>query len=220
MYESEDGRRRRLFENRPRRQPKRQRWKGRSVYHKGIQNRVSIHDKPEVINQKKQFGYWEFDVVEGKAHKGGMVTALERVNRFYQVKLLPSNDSEYGVTAQLHILRSLSRFARKTATFDNGKENYNHTKMRLTELHGEELNVDALLNYAYIYIRTVESVWYDAPGMYRVRLQRIIFPKGVDYGKEGFSNTEISPLFKLIELLGAEQSNDVTPPRFELGFTG
>ncbi len=130
IYFSHDGKRRRLFEYLPRRQPKRQRWKGRSVYHKGIQNRVSIHDRPEVINQKKQFGHWEFDVVEGKAHKAGLVTALERVSRYYQAELIANVDSEYGVRAQLHILRPLPRFARKSVTFDNGKENYNHTKLR------------------------------------------------------------------------------------------
>jgi transposase, IS30 family len=133
IYSSPDGKHRKLFEYLPRRQPKRYTWKGRSVYHKGIQSRVSIHDRPEVINQKKQFGHWEFDVVEGKAHQAGMVTALERVSRYYTAELIPAIDSEYGVRAQLKILRPLPRFARKTATFDNGKENYNHTKLR-TEL--------------------------------------------------------------------------------------
>ncbi len=129
VYLSHDGKWRKLFEYLPRRQPKRQRWGGRNVYHKGIQNRVSIHDRPEVINQNKQFGHWEFDVVEGKAHKAGIVTALERVSRYYQAELVPNIDSEYGVRAQLKILKPLPHFARKSATFDNGKENYNHEKL-------------------------------------------------------------------------------------------
>lgn len=129
IYDTTDGRHRRLFEYLPRRQPKRKEWHGRNMWRKGISNRVSIHDRPEVVNQKKQFGHWEFDTVEGKAHKAGLVTALERVSRFYRVELVPNIDSEYGVRAQLHILKSFPAFARKTATFDNGKENYNHEKL-------------------------------------------------------------------------------------------
>lgn len=130
IYTSSDGKRRRLFEYLARRQPRRQTWTGRRVYHKGIQHRVSIHDRPEVINQNKQFGHWEFDVVEGKAHKAGIVTALERVSRYYTAELIPTIDSEYGVRAQLKILKPYPRFARKSVTFDNGKENYNHQKLR------------------------------------------------------------------------------------------
>lgn len=119
-----------LYEYLPRKHRKRYKWYGRSVYHRGIPNRVSIHDRPEVINQRKQFGHWEMDTVEGKAHKAGLVTALERVSRFYDAEQIPNIDSEYGVKAQKKIFEKYPRFARKTATFDNGKENYNHEELR------------------------------------------------------------------------------------------
>jgi IS30 family transposase len=88
---------------------------------------VSIHDRPELINQKKQFGHWEIDVVEGKAHKAGLVTALERTSGYYQAEMMITKiDSEYGIEAQKKIFAQYPQFARKTANFVNGKKNYNH----------------------------------------------------------------------------------------------
>lgn len=119
------------YEYLPRAHRTRRKWHTRSQYRRGIANRVSIHDRPEVVNQKKTFGHWELDVVEGPRHQGGMVTALERVSRYYQAHLIPMIDSEYGITAQLAILGAFPKHARKTATFDNGRENYNHDQLRL-----------------------------------------------------------------------------------------
>ena len=93
-------------------------------------------------------------------------------------------------------------------------------KMELTEMHAEEMNIDALLAYAYDFIRTIENTWYEAPINYKVRLQRLVFPKGVEYKDGEFSNPEISPLFKLIEAFGDKKLNLVTPPGFEPGFSG
>ena len=108
---------------------KRRFWHGRYVYRRGIQNRVSIDQRPEVVNLRQVFGHWEADVVEGKAHKGGVVTLLERKTRYYQAKLIPNIDSEYGVRAQKDILVSFPQKARQSVTFVNGKENYNHEKL-------------------------------------------------------------------------------------------
>ena len=67
---------------------------------------------------------------EGKAHRKGIHTFLERKTRYYQAKLLENIDSEFGVRSQLKVFGSLPPRARLSATFDNGKENYNHTKLR------------------------------------------------------------------------------------------
>ena len=55
---------------------------------------------------------------------------MERKTRYYQAKLLENIDSEFGVRSQLKVFGSLPPKARLSATFDNGKENYNHTKLR------------------------------------------------------------------------------------------
>lgn len=83
-------------------------------------------------------------------------------------------------------------------------------KMRLTETHAEEMDVNALLNFAYDFIRTVENVWYYAPIEYKIKLQRVIFPEGLKYTSKGFSNSKISRAFKLIGDVATSQSNVVS----------
>ena len=126
---SSSGRQKKLHEYLTKHHYKRRRWYGRYQYRRGISNRVSIRLRPEEINNKTTFGHWEADVVEGKAHQGGIQTFLERKTRFYQARLLVNIDSEYGFKAQKDMLISVPKVARKSVTFDNGKENYNHYKL-------------------------------------------------------------------------------------------
>ena len=127
---SEEGRKRNLHEYLVRHHRKRRPWYGRYLYRRGIPQRVSIRLRPDEINSKKTFGHWEADVVEGRKHEKGIQTLLERKTRYYQAKILDNIDSEYGVKAQRDILESFPKKARKSVTFDNGKENYNHLKLQ------------------------------------------------------------------------------------------
>jgi len=102
----------------------------RKSYRRGIPHRVNISLRPEVINTRKEFGHWEADVVEGKNHLGGIQTLLERKTRYYLARLLINIDSEYGVRAQKKMLSKYPELARKSVTFDNGRENYNHEQLQ------------------------------------------------------------------------------------------
>lgn len=95
---------------------------------RGISNRVSIHDRPEEIETRSTFGHWELDTVEGKSHSGGITTALERKTRYYDAQKISKIDSEEGIWSQKKLLNKHPREATKSATLDNGKENYNHIK--------------------------------------------------------------------------------------------
>lgn len=125
-----EGRKRKLFEYLVRGNRVRRKWFGRHKYQRGIPDRTSIDSRPKYINSKKVFGHWEVDSVEGKAHKKGIHTFLERKTRYYSGKLLENIDSEYGIKAQLKMFESLPMKARRSATFDNGRENFNHSKLR------------------------------------------------------------------------------------------
>ena len=129
IYSSE-GMKRNLSEYLVRHHYRRRKWHGRYVYHRGITNRTSIRLRPKEVEKRKSFGHWEADVVEGKTHHRGIQTLLERKTRFFQAKLLERIDSEYGVRAQHAVLINFPKQARKTVTMDNGKENYNHQKLR------------------------------------------------------------------------------------------
>lgn len=128
---SDEGRKKKLSQYLVRGHKSRRKWFGRKSYRRGISNRVSIDLRPKKINSRKEFGHWEVDVVEGKAHKKGIHTFLERRTRYYQATLIENVDSEFGIEAQLKTFGSFPPRARRTATFDNGKENYNHTKLKI-----------------------------------------------------------------------------------------
>lgn len=115
-----------LVRNHKRRKRKPSNWLPR----RGIRGRVSIHDRPEEINTREDFGHWELDTVEGKGHSGGIITALERKTRYYDAQKIPTIDSEHGIWAQKKLLNKHPRKATKSATFDNGKENYNHQQLK------------------------------------------------------------------------------------------
>ena len=93
-------------------------------------------------------------------------------------------------------------------------------KMELTEKHGEELDVDALLSYAESFIRTVDNAWFDAPSEVKIRLQRAIFPEGVSYHYPGYSNSKISPIFEVIRSFATQKYESVTPLGLEPRFLG
>lgn len=123
------GKEKQLHEYLVRQHRRRRPWYGRCLYRRGIANRISIRERPDEVNNRLVFGHWETDVVEGKAHSGGIQSMLERKTRLYRAKILVNIDSEYGWKAQAALLADLPMWARQSVTLDNGKENYNHEKL-------------------------------------------------------------------------------------------
>jgi IS30 family transposase len=63
-----------------------------------IKNKVSIDDRPEIINNKERYGDWEIDTIIGKNHKGAIVTVVERKSSFILIrKLKGKNASELAI---------------------------------------------------------------------------------------------------------------------------
>jgi len=114
-----------------RKQKKRRKYKGRKVHRARIPDRVSIHLRETVINERKQFGHWEGDTVEGKEHKGGLHTEVERMSRFIAGKKVDSITSEATIRVQQQLFAGLPSKARKTTTLDNGRENHLHKRLKL-----------------------------------------------------------------------------------------
>ena len=65
-----------------------------------IKNRISIDERPEIIEQKIRIGDWEGDTVIGKNHQGILVTLAERKSRYVLAGQLRSKHAE-GVTAKV-----------------------------------------------------------------------------------------------------------------------
>jgi len=117
-----------------RKQKKRMRYKGRTVHRAHIPDRVSIHERPEEINNRTIFAHWEGDTVEGKYHKDGVHTEAERMSRLFMARKVESITSEATARVQQRMFADLPKEARRTTTLDNGRENHLHKRLRLLRM--------------------------------------------------------------------------------------
>ena len=107
-----------------------------------IKNRVSIDERPSVVELKERLGDWEADTVIGQGHQGVLVTLTERVTKLELIAAVPSKHAE-GVTQAIINLLTPYRSTLKTITFDNGKEFAFHERI------SEALKVDTYFAHPY-----------------------------------------------------------------------
>lgn len=97
-----------------------------------IRNRVSIHDRPEVINQRLEPWHWECDLI---FHKGSQsknaLTFIERVSRTTIIIKNDNKTTDAVITALIVKIKDLGLIV-KSITFDSGSEFAGHE--RLNEL--------------------------------------------------------------------------------------
>jgi len=86
-----------------------------------IKNRVSIDERPKVVDRKSRVGDWEIDTVIGKNHKGALVTIVERKTKFTLAARVNNLRSKTVINASIELLKPFKN-AVHTITADNGKE--------------------------------------------------------------------------------------------------
>ena len=59
-----------------------------------IKNKVSIEDRPDIINNRMRFGDWEIDTIVGKDNKGAIVTIVERKTGFILIRKLEGKNAK------------------------------------------------------------------------------------------------------------------------------
>lgn len=88
-----------------------------------IKDRVFIDQRLQEVNERVRIGDWEIDTIEGKGHKGVIVSMLERASRLLLLKYVPSKSAKEVCASIMNALRPFQQIgAIKTITFDNGKE--------------------------------------------------------------------------------------------------
>lgn len=146
---------------------------GRKRYRKGqrtkaevIKNKVSIDDRPVIVDTKKRFGDWEIDTVLGKHGTGSIVTLLERKTRFYLIKKVDSKSAKEVTQATIELLLPFKDHVH-TITADNGREFAYHAEI------AEAL--DTTVYFAHPY-----SSWERGANENSNGLLRQYVPKGTD----------------------------------------
>ena len=102
-----------------------------------IPNRVSIEERPAVVEERTRLGDWEGDTVVGKGRSGYVVTNVDRTSRYLVARKVERATAK-AVTSALHdAMRRLPPELRQTQTFDNGREFAGHE--RIAQLLGMDV---------------------------------------------------------------------------------
>ena len=91
-------------------------------------NRVSIDERPDIVDGRNRIGDWEADTIIGKAHKQAIVSLTERKSGLALVYKVDRRTKENTESAMKQLLYSISDQVH-TITSDNGKEFGNHKKI-------------------------------------------------------------------------------------------
>lgn len=132
-----------------------------------IKNRVSIDDRPQVVDDKSRVGDWEIDTVIGKGHSGALVTIVERLTNYTVSAQIASKSAAEVTQATIRLLRPFKDVVH-TITADNGKEFAYHEKI------SKALSADVYFAHPY-------SSWERGLNENTNGLLRQYFPKETDF---------------------------------------
>lgn len=94
-----------------------------------LPGRRSIHERPETVTSRHEFGHWEGDLMQFKTQRGNLLTVCERKTRFTLTAPLKTKTAAETGAALIDVLNRLPQAARKTVTFDNGGEFQDHRNL-------------------------------------------------------------------------------------------
>jgi IS30 family transposase len=86
-----------------------------------IIGRVSIDNRPVIVEEKSRIGDFEGDLVIGHNHKGALATLVDRHSKFALIAKVPNKSANNVAEAIIAMLHPIKEHLR-TITFDNGKE--------------------------------------------------------------------------------------------------
>jgi len=148
-----------------RRTPKKRRGGGSKII-----NQVSIDNRPQHIELRKEVGHWEGDLVIGKNHKSAIGTIVERKTRFTLIIKLESKKANQVAKEFSKILNKLNPIYKKSMTYDNGIEMARHEK--ITQKTGMK-----------IYFAHPYSSWERGTNENTNGLIRRYLPKGTNFNE-------------------------------------
>jgi IS30 family transposase len=144
-----------------------------------IPDKVSIEQRPEIINQKQRFGDWKIDTIVGRENQGAILTAKERKTEFLLMKKLPKGKHAKALAKELLFLLLPYKDHVHSITSDNGTEFYEHKWI------AQKLDADYFFAHPY-------SSWERGLNEYTNKLIRQYIPK-----KQTFNNYDDDRIKKI-----------------------
>jgi len=144
--------------------------KGSKKHKCKIKDAVSIDQRPSHIEQRKEIGHWEGDLVIGAKQNSAIGTNVERKIRYVLIMNLKNKKSATVVNAFAKEINPLPKHLKKSMTYDNGTEMANH------KLYTKQTGMQVYFAHPY-------SAWERGTNENTNGLIRRFFPKGTDFNK-------------------------------------
>ncbi len=93
-----------------------------------IPGRVSIEQRPAVVEERTRLGDWEGDTIVGHGHKGALLTLVDRKSGYTLIGRLTKREAQQVVDRSAELLSRMPYV--ETLTVDNGKEFAGHAKIK------------------------------------------------------------------------------------------
>jgi IS30 family transposase len=161
-----------LYQHLRRRRKKRRRQKRYGSGRRFIPGRISISERPAIVETRERFGDWEGDTIEGKKSTGYMATHIERKSRYLIAAKLCDKKAESLTLQSIKAFQRIPKRMRHTLTVDNGRE----------FAHFKELEDKTGLT---VYFADPYSAWQRGTNENTNGLLRQYFPKGTDFRNVG-----------------------------------
>jgi IS30 family transposase len=128
----------------------------------------SIHQRPAVVESRRQAGHWEGDLIMGAGQRSAIATLVERKTRLTVLLRLPDDHSAQSVgDALIEVFAGMPARLRRTLTWDQGNEMFHHPRIE---------NATGLR----IYFADPHSPWQRGSNENTNGLLRQYLPKGTD----------------------------------------
>jgi IS30 family transposase len=166
-----------------------------------LANRVSIEERPKIVDEKSRLGDWEIDTVIGKNHQRALVTIVEQVSKFTLIEKVDNKQSDTVTAATITLLKPYQGDKLFTITADNGKEFAGHEKIAQA--------LDLKVYFAHPYSSWERGVNENTNGLIRQ-----YFPKGSCF--EGITEADVGKVMERLNHRPRKTLNYKTP--FEVFF--
>lgn len=157
-----------LYSHLRRRHKKRRRQTQYGSGRRFIPGRVSISERPTIVETRERYGDWEGDSMEGAKGTGGLATHVDRKSRYLLAAKLSDKKAITMTEASIKSFNRLPKAFRQTLTVDNGKE---FSKFKELE-KGTGLTV---------YFADPYAAWQRGTNENTNGILRFYFPKGIDF---------------------------------------
>lgn len=130
-------------------------------------NRVSIEERPAIVETRSRIGDWELDTIIGKGHKQALVSLTERKSRLTLLSKVKQKSADLVARSVQNLLEPIASRV-LTLTSDNGKEFAKHQEI------SSVLQADFYFTHPY-------SAWERGLNENTNGLVRQYFPKKHDF---------------------------------------